>query len=179
MKRTLTGIYNSHRWNWLIIASISAAAIIMGSLALASDGNEQPLPPVIQRPEDAPVPFFHRFISHQSGEFYIPRWDDREISDDAKRADPWYDPAWVPFSQCLAAGGLEVRADRTTKFNQDDIDRLVQKVNRENPNKAQNIKAPPKPTGSAGVFTRCTEEWLTKSPDEIEKLTGVTESRPK
>lgn len=178
MRETLSSIANSHRWSWLLVASIGAAAIILGSIAWAAAGEEDPLPPVIQDPRDAPVPYFHPFISFE-GNFFVHPWDDREIGAEAKLADPLYNPAWVPFSQCVAAGGLEVRADPSKKYNQQDIDRLVERLNRENPDKAQNLKTPPKPTGSAGVFTRCAEEWLTKSPAEIEKLTGVPEAGPK
>lgn len=178
MKSTINSIANSRCWSWLLVSSIGAAAVIMGSIAWAASDEGDTLPPVIQDPADAPVPYFHPYVSFD-GTFFVHRWDDREIGDEAKRADPLYNPSWVPLSQCLADGGLEVRSDPNTKYNQDDIDRLVERVNMENPDRVLNLKTPPKPTGSAGIFTRCAEEWLTKSPAEIEALTGVTEAGPR
>ena len=134
--------------------------------------------PPFARDEDVPKPYFHQFLGFD-GIYYASRWDDRALSDEAKRADPVYDPRWPPFSQCVAAGGLEVRADPSTKYNQDDLDRLVARINRDNPDLPRNLQGPPPALSSAGVFTRCALEWLTKSPEEIRKLIGVTEAGPK
>lgn len=180
-----------------VVLAVCAAGLGVVALAWARD-NESPEAPLsaapqaaadatvtptragapFSRDEDVPKPYFHQFLGFD-GIYYASRWDDRALSDEAKRADPVYDPRWPPFSQCVAAGGLEVRADPSTKYNQDDLDRLLNRVNRENPDPAQNLQRPPDPLSAAGVFTRCALEWLTKSPEEIRKLTGVTEAGPK
>ena len=163
-----------------MVVSAASAAIIVGSAtwALANDGHGSSLPPAVTDATAFPTPYFHPFVSFD-GTFFVHPWDDREIGEEAKRSNPLYNPAWVPFSECVAAGGLEVRADPSTKYDQQDLDRLLERVNRENPDRAANLRLPPKPTGSAGTFVRCAEEWLTKSPAEIEKLTGITEPGPK
>ena len=183
----------------LVVLGVCAAGLGVAALAWGRDNgspeanpSESPIQPAgagatatptrtsapFARDEDVPKPYFHPFLGFD-GIYYVSLWDDRALSDEAKRADPVYDPRWPPFSQCVAAGGLEVRADPSTKYNQDDLDRLLNRVNRENPDPAQNLQRPPDPLSAAGVFTRCALEWLTKSPEEIRKLTGVTEAGPK
>lgn len=68
-----------YRWSWLLVASVGAAAIIMGSMVWAA-GGEQPLPAVIQDSKAAPFAYFHALISFQ-GEFTVDRWDDRQMSE--------------------------------------------------------------------------------------------------
>lgn len=179
MQHLFNRVAHSPRWSWMILAAAASSAIIAGSFAWAqsqsASGGEPPS--IIQRPEDAPTPRIpNRFVNWE-GKFYVLPWDDREIRDEAKRDDPVYNPAWVPLSECLAGRGLEVRANPAAKFSQDDLDRLLERVNRENPDPAANLTIPAKASGhlagAAGAFIDCAEQWLTKSPEEIAKLTGA------
>jgi hypothetical protein len=131
-----------------------------------------PLDPTIPPLEGLP----NRFIGFQ-GVFHVPLWDDRNLSDEEKAKDPWFNPSWAPFSECLAGRGLEVRADPSQQFAQADLDRLLARLNSEYPdtdaNKAIPYDAKGKVEGDAGVFLDCAEAWLTKTPQEIYELTGV------
>ncbi len=157
----------------------SASATAIDSTLTATQPPTPPCALPLTSTTCLPTPYFHPYVLFESGRFWMPPWDDREIGDEQKLADPLYDPAWLPLSDCLAAGGLEVRPDPTTKYNLQDVNRMLERVNLENPNKDQNLKGPPPSGSSAAVFLRCANEWLNRSRDEIEKLTGVTEARPK
>ena len=162
---------------WLIVASAAAGAILVAALAFGQSRDQYP--PVIQRVEDAPTPHPHnRFVS-MDGTFFVLPWDDREISDEQKKADPIYNPAWVPFASCMETHGLAVRSSPGTKFSQADLDALVSRLNRENPDRAANLALPFKANGTVGgtvgAFLDCGEQWLTKTPQEIQTLTGVVE----
>lgn len=131
-------------------------------------------------PLDPTIPPFdglpHRFIGFQ-GAFNVPVWDDRNLSDEEKANDPWYNPSWVPFSACLADRGLEIRSDPSQPFSQADLDRLLARLNAEYPDPEVNKQFPyhatGKVSGDAGIFFDCAEEWLTKTPREIYEITGV------
>src|SRR5690349_5343943 len=45
----------------------------------------------------APPPALTFEFLDASGTFVAPAWDDREIGQEQKDADPWLNPAWVPF----------------------------------------------------------------------------------
>ncbi|MCC7366331.1 MAG: hypothetical protein IT303_18380 [Dehalococcoidia bacterium] len=166
---------------FLVIMATGVAAILVGLVAggLSSSADEPSPPsgPVITRTEDAPLPQFRNPFINMEGRFFVHQWDDRVISEEAKRADPWLNPAWEPFAGCLAGRGLEVRHDPSQPFDQDDLDTLLDRLNRAYPDPAANLRIPQRAgdsvPGDAGAFLACAEEWLTKSPQEIYELTGV------
>lgn len=112
------------------------------------------------------------FVSYQ-GVFGVSQWDDRALSEREKAADPRLNPAWVPFSQCLADRGLKVRPNPSQPFTQADMDRLIVRLNVEYPDRDANNKLLFEPGGDAANFLECAHEWLTKSPQQIYEITGV------
>ncbi|MCK9521300.1 MAG: hypothetical protein M0R74_20095 [Dehalococcoidia bacterium] len=131
--------------------------------------------PVVTDPQDAPPPAaWNPFI--MDGRFYVAPYDDRHLSDEQKVAALVYNPAWKPFGQCMEEKAVEVRADRSVPLSQQDLDRLVERLNREYPDAEKNKLIPLDPsgyvTGDAEVFLRCAEQWLTKSAKEIAEITG-------
>lgn len=136
------------------------------------DDHPTPANPALSPNADRPNPFVGF-----SGVFHAPVWDDRELSDEQKAADPVFNPAWVPFSQCLADRGLEVRPDPSQKFSQMDVDHLLERLNAEYPDVNANRQIPfhatGKMPGDAGTFLDCAEAWLLKTPQEVYDLTGV------
>jgi hypothetical protein len=94
-------------------------------------------------------------------EAYI--WDDREISAAAKAAQPWFDPRWKPFSDCMAGKGHDIRPDPRKPFSQADLDMVVALANAERPDAAANrsIGGDTQSVGGiAGAFLECANEWL-------------------
>ncbi len=126
------------------------------------------LPPVA--PADLPPPPYNRWIRPDTGMFYAHLWDDRPISQEAKDANPWYNPRWKPFSDCMVAEGFDVRPDPEKPFSQADLDELLRRANAELPdteaNKriGSNIDDVP---GFAGAFLRC-GYWLALQGDQLE-----------
>lgn len=152
----------------------SAAARAAASQEASPPPSVQPTPinPVGRGNEGVP----NQFVGFQ-GVFHVTTWDDRALTPEQKAADPSYNPAWVPFSECLAERGLEVRPDASQKFSQADLDRLLERLNKEYPDPDANKKFPfeatGKVSGDAGIFFDCAEAWLTKTPQEIHAITGV------
>ncbi len=102
-----------------------------------------------------PPPPRSRFVS-DGGFFSIPRWDDREISDAAKAADPWRDPFWPAFVQCMQAGGVGLGITTPEAATQADIDLLVAEVNKSGPaylGTPRGLEYQPSP--AADVFRSC------------------------
>lgn len=79
-----------------------------------------------------PPPPRSHFINQQ-GFFELPRWDDRDLTDDEKAQDPRRDPFWPAFVQCLQDRGVGVGVTTPDGATQTDIDRLVAEVNESGP----------------------------------------------
>lgn len=73
-----------------------------------------------------------RFID-EKGFFALPEWDDRNLSKQEKAANPWKDPFWPPFVQCLQDAGIGVGLTTPDSATQEDINRLVDEVNKAGP----------------------------------------------
>lgn len=159
-------------------AGLATVTVGLAALALNDQGSASQLPvEPVERLEDAPPPpaLTYEYLD-ASGTFVAPEWDNRDLGDEKKAADPWVNPAWQLFGQCLADGGLEVREDKAEKLTQKHIDKLLERVNKEHPNKDSNKQVARQglrgAAGSARVYLTCAYEWLSKSPREIYELTG-------
>lgn len=145
--------------------------------ATASVARSPSRPPVITDIASAPTPGFRNQFVNDEGRFWVSPYDDRAMSDDAKRQNPVTNPAWEPFATCMEQAGIVVRSEPDAAFTQVDLDRLLAKLNAEYPDIAANKKLPLRFTGAAtddrSAFLICAGESLTKSAKEIYDTTGV------
>lgn len=96
-----------------------------------------------------------RFIT-EAGYFKIPEWDDRHLSEEVKAADPWRDPFWPAFVQCLQDAGVGIGLTTPDSATQADINRLVEEVNRDGPfYTATQTGLQYRSTPASDAFTRC------------------------
>ncbi len=142
-----------------VVATVLAVAAV--GLAVAAQSNDDTTQ---HTPADLPPPPFNRWINASTGRFEVPRWDDRELSDDQKAAKPLpVDPRWAPLSECMAAKGFETRANPAQPFGQADLDHLLSVVNAASPdataNKQLGSNARSAP-GIAGTFVTCADASL-------------------
>ncbi|MCC7363715.1 MAG: hypothetical protein IT303_05045 [Dehalococcoidia bacterium] len=110
-----------------------------------------------------------RWINPETGAFWNGDgpWDNRTLSDEAKQAEPWYDPRWKPFSDCMVARGYDVRASSSRPFAQEDLDRVIDQANVERAGMDhRTLKPGEDPGGIAGAFLACANRWLTIAPDD-------------
>lgn len=164
----------------LFFGSVTLAGVIAcftGAIVIAAEQrSESDLPPV-DSADHSPPPY-SRWIRPETGQFEAYTWDDRPISDAEKRAQPWYDPRWKPFSDCMVAEGYDVRADPTKPFSQQDLDEVVDRANAELPDVSANKQIGSSTgdlSGIAGAFMQCGDRWLALTRDQwlsegIEKL---------
>lgn len=161
---------NGKRRGWLAGLGVFLGALIVGGTvaAMARDGDSHTQP---YEQRELPPPAFNRWIRPNTGEFWVPEWDDRAIGVEQKAATPWYNPRWKPFSECIRQAGFSVRTDAAKPFGQADLDALLKRINQERPNAADNLtisdsRAVP---GLAGAFLRCADEWLTVADEDLAK----------
>lgn len=105
-----------------------------------------------------------RFVTGE-GFYFLPPWDDRHLSEAEKAADPWIDPFWPAFVECMQAGGVGVGSTTPETARQPDIDRLVAEVNESGPHYARTpvgftYQSSPK----ADVFQSCETILWEKRP---------------
>lgn len=151
-------------------ADVASPVVIPATATLtgAATGTEERIPPK-----------YNRFIRPDNGRFETLLWDDRPISDEAKAAQPWYDPRWTKFNQCLVAEGYDIRPDPTQPFSQRDLDALLARINSERPDGEANrqigadIDAVP---GIAGAFLRCAH-WIAYSREQW-AANGIVDLQP-
>jgi hypothetical protein len=141
------------------LAMLAAACGVVAAGCVSSTLATAPAPSVPN-----PPPPINRWISPVTGSFTVPAWDDRELSDEQKRAKPLLpDPRWTPLAECMTARGFETRADPSLAFSQQDLDHLVAAVNAAQPdtqaNKQLGAKAAALP-GIAGAFVQCADQSL-------------------
>jgi hypothetical protein len=160
------------------IAGVLAAAVAAGSFAWSADSTSlqgvdataapgaTPAPP-----PDSPPPF-NRWIRPDTGEFWVDPYDDRHLSEEAKAADPVYNPRWDPFAACIEDQSYEALAPGSAFFTQADMDALLARVNAERPDTRANRQVSNGDTlpGLAGAFLKCADEWLALTPEEAKAL---------
>lgn len=161
-----------------LLAVLAITGTIIGAtvavVAVRVDGDESAADNV---PD--PPPAYNRFIAPDDGRYYVLPWDDREISEDAKAATPWYDARWRPFGHCMADLGYEVRLDPGTPYSQSDLDELVRRVNESNPDTTRNrqVSGPEDVDGIARAFLLCAGQWLTIPYEDLNEH-GLTFLEP-
>ena len=157
---------------WITLGVLTAG-ILGGGIAAAAlvPTDEVVHPEPYVSPAELPPPAFNRWIRPDTGEFWVPAWDDRRLSDVQKLANPTYNPRWKPFSDCMVAAGFEVREDRSKAFSQADLDEVLHRVNHERPDTSANrgIGSGQKLTGIAGTFLDCADKWLALDRAEFSK----------
>jgi hypothetical protein len=169
---------SSRRFSLVITVFAVVSLIGLGGVAwaLTRDGDEPTAPSGQPAGVEGGSGDFGTFFIDGSGKFVAPNWDDRALSDEQKEDDPSLNPAWAPFSTCLAEGGLEVRNDASQPFTQNDLDAVVERVNKDFPDREANKTIMDRgyrtAGGSAGTYLRCAYDWLLKSPQEVFELTG-------
>ncbi len=150
------------------LALVVAAGVVIGAagsmLASAQDKDAAPQP--VGDLAALPPPSYNRWIRPDTGRFEAYVWDDRELAEHVKAAEPWYDPRWRPFSSCMASEGFDVRRDQTRPFSQQDLDEIVVRANAQMPNPQENLRIGAQTAavpGVAGAFLRCADRWLALS----------------
>lgn len=102
----------------------------------------------------APTPT-SRF-AYEDGFFAIPRYDDRQLSDEQKAADPARDPRWPAFVRCMQTAGFGLAIGNPDQTTQAEIDALVREVNRSGPAYEWSPRGPVyRPSPGADAFLRC------------------------
>ncbi len=156
------------------------AAMLAGVVAWAAlDSGSEEAASQQRAPVDPPA--FNRWISPESGRFFVFPYDDRELGDEQRAANPVYDPRWEPFAACVEAKGVAAReSSSSSRFSQADLDALLERVNRERPDAKANLKLNKgaKLPGVAGAFLACADEWLALSNEELEARGFRSESSP-
>lgn len=152
------------------LAGIVAAGVL-SAVAVGGVGNSQEPPPGRPTP---PIPILNRWIRPDTGVFYMAAgpWDNRELPAEQKAATPWYDPRWKPFGACMRAAGFEVRTEPSKPVNQSDIDRIIGRLNSQNPDRAANKRIRPgdySMGGFTGAFLQCADRWLAIQSEDFEK----------
>ena len=89
-----------------------AAATVDASTARCRD--------MVQCPPPADRSRFNR----GDGFYRIPPWHDRNLSVEAKALDPWLDPFWPRFVQCMQSSGIGLGIHSPEQAKQGEIDRL-------------------------------------------------------
>lgn len=111
-----------------------------------------------------PPPARSRFVTHE-GFYDLPPWDDRHLSEAEKAADPWIDPFWPAFVECMQAGGIGVGTTTPETARQADIDRLVAEVNESGPHYIPtSVGFTYQPSPKADVFQSCETILWEKRP---------------
>ncbi len=156
----------------LALALVGAFAV-MTSQTRATTPRQGPF-----TPEEIGLPpeIVTEFMDAQ-GQFTAPLWDSRQLSDAQKAADPVFSPGWKPFSACMANAKFELRANPARPYVQADLDQLLARLNRENPEPHANLRlsargAAQRPPGLASSYLGCAEQWLRKTPKQIYEITG-------
>jgi hypothetical protein len=175
----------------LVIVTVAAALLagcsgdskpVPGATESAATTAASPTPTPLPTPTEAPVgsrpigdpsqlppPPYNRFIRPDTGRFEVYEWDDRALTATQKAAQPWYDPRWKPFSDCMIAEGYDVRADATKAFAQQDLDQVVTRANAQLPDANANKRIGGNTSGVpgiAGAFLRCAGRWLALAPEQ-------------
>ena len=170
-----------------LVALGASTGLVVTWVSGISDAKEPAGLPVSSDADvDPPPPLGFLFLRPDTGRFTVTAFDDRELSDEAKAANPVFNPAWKPFADCLAQRGLAAGVfDPKGRFSQADLDRVLARVNADSPDRTANfalngadaagrtalVAANPR-TQSAVTFLECAGQWLTKSPEELYKITG-------
>lgn len=167
-----------------ILATAVLAGVVFGAAASAyavSTRGDDPAEPAPGE-QTPPVPTLNRWVRPDSGLFWNSNgiWDNRNLPDEQKAATPWYDPRWKPFAACMQDRDFEVRADGNRPFDESDLDKVIERLNKENPDTARNRTVPPgdySMGGFTGAFLECAERWLAIQPGDFAK-SGIVMLEP-
>lgn len=166
----------------LALAVTLAIGVLIASGMFAQDPPKPPFPDE----RDAPPPGrSFQFIDGTRGVFRVETWDDRDLTEEERAADPVYNPAWEPFGECVRGRGVELSPRTGERLTQADIDGFVERINAESPRRDENLdlaaRSPAEREAAvqarphqrnAAVFLDCAEEWLTLSPQALYERTG-------
>lgn len=157
----------SRRTLIVAITACGFAAGVTSSVIVAAQTGPAKQQPISDSAQLPPPPY-NRFIRPDTGRIEASVWDDRALSPAQKSIQPWYDPRWRPFSDCMVAAGYEVRTDKSRAFGQPDLDEILRRANAQLPdataNKTvgSNVATVP---GVAGAFLQCADKWLALAPE--------------
>lgn len=163
---------------FLVLLLAAGAILILRTLETGNDAasadtekDTKPTPanqtPVFESTSEAPPPpYLFRFVE-ADGYVSLPRWDDRQLSQEEKDANPWINPRWAPFNRCMVAAGLGL-PDKSTLL-QHDIDAIIASVNESGPflrrNEAGGLEVIESEVLAA--YAACFEATLAVLPDDL------------
>jgi|GEM_PF-3967985 len=162
------------------------ASLAIGVLFASGTFAQDPPKPPFGDERDAPTPGrSFQFIDGTVGRFRVATWDDRNLTNEEKAADPVFNPAWEPFGECVRGRGVSLPPQAGQRLTQADLDGFVERRNAQSPRRDENLdlaaKKPAERTAAiqarphqrdAAVFLDCAEEWLTLSPQALYERTG-------
>lgn len=105
---------------------------------------------------ECPPPALRSRFIQEDGFFRLPRWDDRNLSDEEKARNPWPDPFWPAFIRCMQDAGIGLTITIPEEATQEDVDRLVAEVNASGPAYIGTPKGLQfQPTPASEAFLKC------------------------